>query len=49
MAYLSKDELVDAFGLFITFVGEIIVDILEVGNKHKLNEVFILLQVKVFQ
>ncbi len=48
-AYLLEHNFVDSFAFAVALLHEVVEDVFEVGNEHKLNEVFILLQVKVFE
>jgi hypothetical protein len=44
-----KDHFVDAFAFPVTFAHEVVEDVFEVGDKHKLYEMLILFQVKVLK
>ncbi len=47
--YIIKDYSIDSLSLFMAFICQIVVYILEVGNEDVFNKVFVLLEVELFQ
>ena len=48
-SYLNEGNVVDTLGLLVGSLGQVLVDVLEVGDEHVLDEVLVLFDVIVFE